>query len=259
MRELLGGKGANVAEMTRLLGAERVPAGLHDHDRGLRGLHGGRTHDPEGSRAGRRRAGAARGPRRQGASAIPRTRCSSRCAPVPGSRCPGCSTPCSTSGSTRSPSRGSRAAHRQRALCLGLLPALRADVRQRRARHARRGASSRRSPRSRRSAACKLDTELDVEDLRKLTAASSVIPGAHGRAVSRRTAGPARQAIHAVFDSWLGERAVHTGGSTAFPTSGAPPSTSSRWCSATRARAPARALPSAATRSPVRPSPPAIF
>ena len=28
MRDLLGGKGANVAEMTRLLGAERVPAGL---------------------------------------------------------------------------------------------------------------------------------------------------------------------------------------------------------------------------------------
>src|SRR6185436_5792921 len=28
MRELLGGKGANVAEMTRVLGAERVPAGF---------------------------------------------------------------------------------------------------------------------------------------------------------------------------------------------------------------------------------------
>src|SRR5215210_172545 len=28
MRELLGGKGANVAEMTRLLGPERVPAGF---------------------------------------------------------------------------------------------------------------------------------------------------------------------------------------------------------------------------------------
>src|SRR3954470_262264 len=28
MRELLGGKGANVAEMTRILGEERVPAGF---------------------------------------------------------------------------------------------------------------------------------------------------------------------------------------------------------------------------------------
>ena len=28
MRELLGGKGANVAEMTRILGADRVPGGF---------------------------------------------------------------------------------------------------------------------------------------------------------------------------------------------------------------------------------------
>ena len=28
MRELLGGKGANVAEMTRVLGTDRVPAGF---------------------------------------------------------------------------------------------------------------------------------------------------------------------------------------------------------------------------------------
>jgi pyruvate,orthophosphate dikinase len=28
MRELLGGKGANVAEMTRVLGGDRVPAGF---------------------------------------------------------------------------------------------------------------------------------------------------------------------------------------------------------------------------------------
>jgi pyruvate,orthophosphate dikinase len=28
MRDLLGGKGANVAEMTRVLGAKRVPAGF---------------------------------------------------------------------------------------------------------------------------------------------------------------------------------------------------------------------------------------
>jgi pyruvate, orthophosphate dikinase len=28
LRDLLGGKGANVAEMTRILGAQRVPAGF---------------------------------------------------------------------------------------------------------------------------------------------------------------------------------------------------------------------------------------
>jgi pyruvate,orthophosphate dikinase len=31
MRDLLGGKGANVAEMTRLLGQERVSSGFTSH------------------------------------------------------------------------------------------------------------------------------------------------------------------------------------------------------------------------------------
>ena len=48
-----------------------------------------------------------------------------------------------------------------------------------------------------------------------------------------------------------------TGASTASPTIGAPRSTSSRWSTATRARRRARAWPSAATRSPARPSRPA--
>ena len=39
MRDLLGGKGANIAEMTRVLGPELVPAGLHDHHRGVRRVH----------------------------------------------------------------------------------------------------------------------------------------------------------------------------------------------------------------------------
>ena len=56
MRDLLGGKGANVAEMTRILGAERVPAGLHDHDRGVCRLHARRARLPRRPRrAGRRR------------------------------------------------------------------------------------------------------------------------------------------------------------------------------------------------------------
>ena len=36
MRNLLGGKGANICEMTRLLGADLVPAGFVDHHRGVR-------------------------------------------------------------------------------------------------------------------------------------------------------------------------------------------------------------------------------
>ena len=39
MRELLGGKGANVAEMTRVLGAGARPGRVHDHHRGVRRLH----------------------------------------------------------------------------------------------------------------------------------------------------------------------------------------------------------------------------
>ncbi len=39
MRELLGGKGANVAEMTRVLGEDAVPAGFTITHRGLRGVH----------------------------------------------------------------------------------------------------------------------------------------------------------------------------------------------------------------------------
>ena len=39
MRELLGGKGANVAEMTRILGTERVPAGLDRKSTRLNSSH----------------------------------------------------------------------------------------------------------------------------------------------------------------------------------------------------------------------------
>ena len=39
MRELLGGKGANIAEMTKVLGARPDPGRFHDHHRRLRRLH----------------------------------------------------------------------------------------------------------------------------------------------------------------------------------------------------------------------------
>ena len=57
MRDLLGGKGANVAEMTRVLGRRAGAGRLHDHHRGLRRLHEGRP-------GGARRDGRARSPRR---------------------------------------------------------------------------------------------------------------------------------------------------------------------------------------------------
>ena len=74
MKDLLGGKGANLAEMTSVLGLP-VPPGLHHHHRRLPGLHGRRL---------ARRASTPRSPstspssRRRWArsSAIPPTRCS---------------------------------------------------------------------------------------------------------------------------------------------------------------------------------------
>ena len=89
MRDLLGGKGANVAEMTRVLGAERVPAGFTiTTEACVEYMKTGAVPDEEIAAALERleeQAGT-----RLGDSA---TRCSCRCAAVRGSRCPGCSTP----------------------------------------------------------------------------------------------------------------------------------------------------------------------
>jgi pyruvate, orthophosphate dikinase len=48
MRELLGGKGANVAEMTRILGAERVPAGFTITTEACVAYMNAGQHEPEG-------------------------------------------------------------------------------------------------------------------------------------------------------------------------------------------------------------------
>ena len=137
MRDLLGGKGANVAEMTRVLGAERVPAGLHDHDRGLRRLHAGRPARPRRARrAGRRGArppgGAGRPPARRPERPAARLGPLGR-ARVDAGHARHRPEPRAQRRVRRRPGREDR----QRALRVGLLPALRADVRQRRAR--RRG------------------------------------------------------------------------------------------------------------------------
>ena len=142
--------------------------------------------------------------------------------------------------------RGAGRAHRQRALRLGLLPAPRPDVRQRRMRRpasvfeeriaaaqARAGRDpghgARRRRRCARSSAIFQAAGYDFpSDPREQLARRS------GPCSTRGTA-PARSS---------------TGASTAFPTNGAPPSTCSRWCSATRARRRARAWRSAETRSP---------
>ena len=139
MRELLGGKGANVAEMTRVLGPERVPARLHDHHRGVRGLHARRpgasptawpTRSPRRSSGSRREAG-----KRLGDAEDPllvSVRSGAR------ESMPGMLDTVLNLGLNDESVEGLAARTGQRALRVGLLPPLRADVRQRRPRRPRR-------------------------------------------------------------------------------------------------------------------------
>ena len=93
---------------------------------------------------------------------------------------------------------------RERALRLGLLPALRADVRQRRRAASRASGSRTRSSAVKADRGVKQDTELDVDALQRARRDAS-----RASTTSRRTRSEQlRQAIRAVFDSWKGERAV---------------------------------------------------
>ena len=90
MRELLGGKGSGIAEMTRVLGPDLVPAGFTitteacvEYMRADRdGARGARRGDRRGARA-------PGGARRQARSAIRTTRCWSPCAAARATRCRG--------------------------------------------------------------------------------------------------------------------------------------------------------------------------
>jgi phosphoenolpyruvate synthase/pyruvate phosphate dikinase len=87
MRELLGGKGANVAEMTRVLGAGRVPAGFTiTTEACVAYMRDGTVPDEEIAARTRPAPG----------WATPTTRCSCPCAAERASRCQACSTPSST-------------------------------------------------------------------------------------------------------------------------------------------------------------------
>ena len=124
-------------------GRRARPGRLHDHHRGLRRLHEGRPGGARGhGRPGRRGARAPRGAGRQaarrlrgpaaGLRALGRARVDARDArhgPQPRPQ--------------RRVGRGARQADRERPLRVGLLPALRADVRQRRARDAGGGVRGR--------------------------------------------------------------------------------------------------------------------
>ena len=239
MRDLLGGKGANVAEMTRILGAERVPAGFTITTEACVAYMRDGAESPTGldeqvaealarleEQAGKRLGDAERPAARLGALA------------ARASRCRACSTPSSTSASTTSRSQGLARADRQRALRLGLLPALRADVRQRRARASRASASRTRSSalkeRARRQARHRARRRRAARARRHASRASTAT---RPRGLPAGPAGAAARARSARCSTRGRASAPSpTGASTASPTTGAPRSTSSRWCSATRAR-----------------------
>ena len=143
MRDLLGGKGANVAEMTRVLGAERVPAGFTiTTEACVAYMRADRT-EPDGMadevaaalQRLERRAG-----KRLGDPADPllvSVRSGAR------ESMPGMLDTVLNLGLNDESVQGLAQGDRERALRLGLLPAARADVRQRLARRARRAVRGR--------------------------------------------------------------------------------------------------------------------
>ena len=90
MRELLGGKGAGIAEMTRILGPELVPAGFTiTTEACVAYMRAGQTLPAgPGGRRSTRRSQRSRSEPASG-SATPRIRCSCRCAPARANRCRG--------------------------------------------------------------------------------------------------------------------------------------------------------------------------
>ena len=209
MRDLLGGKGANVAEMTRILGAERVPAGFTITTeacvaymrRRARAARTGST-----SRSTRRSRGWRRRPARRLGDADDPLLVSVRS----GAResMPGMLDTVLNLGLNDESVEGLAERDRQRALRLGLLPALRADVRQRRARGSPASSFEDAIARGQARAGVKLDTELDVDALRELTPLQGDLHEATGEDFPQDPHEQLAQAIRAVFDSWTGERAV---------------------------------------------------
>ena len=251
MRELLGGKGANVAEMTRVLGAERVPTGFTITTEACVRVHARRPHGARRPRRrGRRRAGGAGGARGQaarrrgrpaaGLGPLGRARVDARHdghGPEPRAQ--------------RRVGRRARRADGQPALRVGRVPALRPDVRQRLPRDPRRGSSrpaiaERKAVRGREPTTSS-STEDDLRGL--VDDFKAIFTERTGEEFPQDPAGPAARRRSAPCSTRGSASAPRpTGGSTTSPTTGAPPATCSRWCSATRATRRARASRSRATR-----------
>ena len=221
-------RGRDDAAAGRRPGARRV----HDHDRGLRRLHGGRgTFPPASASRSRRRW---RGSRSDAGKRLGDAEDPLLVSVRSGAResMPGMMDTVLNLGLNDDSVAGLAAAHRQRALCLGLLSALRADVRQRRPRH--RGAALRGpdpAPRRTRSRGPRRHRarRRGAAPPRRRFQGPLRVP----RRPARPAAGGGRRGLR-LLDGRRGRSP--TAASTGSPTAGARRSTCSRWCSATRAR-----------------------
>ena len=188
-----------------MLGAERVPPGSRSPPRPAWPTWRPTERSPTASRSRwTRRSGSSRSRPARG-WATPTTRCWCRCAPARASRCPGCSTPCSTWGSDDEAVRGAGRSHGQRALRLGLLPPLRADVRQRLPRRAGRADRGRDQGSASRRPGSSSTPSFGVDDLKALVDDfKELYRDRTGEEFPQDPREQLSQAIRAVFDSWHG-------------------------------------------------------
>ncbi len=206
MKDLLGGKGANLAEMTSVLELP-VPPGLHHRHHRLPGLHGGRL-----ARGADRRGGQGPGPageedgqahrrRRRPAAGVGAVGGQVLHAGDDGHR--------PQPRAQRPVGRGPGQADRRRAFRLRLLPAVRGHVRAHRARHPRGGVRHACSTRPRSWPGPRSDAGVPIELLRYLVDAYQQIVERHtGTPFPQDPDEQLRGAIEAVFASWNGPRAI---------------------------------------------------
>jgi len=248
MRELLGGKGANVAEMTRVLGPERVPRGFTITTAACM----------EYMRADRREPG---GLAREVAAALQALE------EHAGRRLGDPSDPLLVS--VRSGARESMPGMMDTVLNLGLNDRSVAGLAQRTGNprfawdayrrfvqmfaNVCRGITGEKLEAAivarKEGSGVRDDVELSEADLRGLVADfKEIYEGETGEEFPDDPAEQLRQAVRAVFDSWLGRRAVTYRRINHIPDEWGTAATCSRWCSATRATRRARASRSRATR-----------
>ena len=252
-KNLLGGKGANLAEMAgdRPAGA----AGLHHHDRGVRASITTRAATSRESLRDEVADGLAHIEGVTGKTLRRRGRSAARLGPLGRAR-----VDAGDDGhrpqprpQRRRPSQGLAATSRRRALRLGQLSPLHPDVFRRRARPRSRPRSRKRSRSPRKTSGFYARHRAGGRGLAGAGRASTrrIVEEQLGQALPagrpRAAVGRDRRGVR-LAGSRSAPRSI--AGSTTFPATGAPRSTSRRWCSATWARPRPPASPSPAIRRP---------